>query len=73
MLDPCYSRVFDAFFLLIFAERNVDLARTDDYAGDVFGFVDIAGCVFGVGDDPLEVRLAGEVVEGGAGEGVTEE
>ena len=73
MLDACYSCVFDAFFLLVFSESHVDLACADDYAGDVLRWVDIAGGVFGVRDDPLEVRFAGEIVERRAGEGVAEE
>lgn len=43
------------------------------YALDVFVVVDGGGAVFWVGDYPLEVRVAGEVFEGGAAEGVAEE
>ena len=57
----------------VFVEGGVDLAGAEDDALD-FGlwFYGVVG-MGGVGDDPLEVRFACEVLNGGAGEGVAEE
>ena len=57
----------------VFLEGDVDLAGTEDYAVDLVVGDDRIVVVSGVGDDPLEVRLAGEVVNGGTCEGMAEE
>lgn len=73
LLDARDGCVFDALVGPVLVQRGVDLARADYDAGDVLGGVDFAGGVGGVRDDPLEVRVAGEVGEVGAGDGVAEE
>lgn len=56
-------------------EGGEDLAGTQDDALDLLGLVDLEGGIFGVLgilDDPLEVALASEVLDVGAGERVTQ-
>lgn len=48
----------------VFVQGDVDLAGADDYAVNLVGGEDGVVVVAGVGDDPLEVRLAGEVFDG---------
>ena len=54
-------------------EGGVDLASAEDDAGDLFVGQDVVGGMCGIVYYPLEVRLAGEVGNGGAGERVAEE
>ncbi len=57
----------------VLVELDVDLAGAEDDAVDLVRGSDVVGLVGGVRDDPLEVGVAGEVGEGGAGEGVAEQ
>lgn len=60
----------------VFVEGGVDLTRAEDDAVNLFlgGELDVVAWLVGwVGDDPLEVRFAGEVLDIGAGERVTKE
>ena len=57
----------------MFVEGDVDLAGTEDYAVDLVVGEDRIVVVSGVRDDPLEVRLAGEVVNWGPCKGMAEE
>ena len=54
-----------------FVQSNVDLTRAEDYAVDLVVGKDGLVVVGGVGDDPLEVRLASEVFDRGTGERVS--
>lgn len=55
----------------VFVQGNVDLPRAEDYAVDLVRGEDGFVIVGGVGDDPLEVRLASEVFDGGSGKRVS--
>lgn len=57
----------------VFVEGDVDLAGAEDYAVDLVMREDGFVFVSGVGDDPLEVRLAGEIFDGRACERMAEE
>ena len=57
----------------VFVEGDVDLAGAEDYAVDLVVGEDRIVVVSGVGDDPLEVRFAGEVVDGGTCKGMAKE
>ena len=48
----------------VFVEGDVDLAGAEDHTVDLVMGQDGIVVVGGVGDDPLEVRLAGEVFDG---------
>ena len=48
----------------VFVQGDVDLAGAEDHAVDLVVGEDGVVVVGGVGDDPLEVRLAGEVFDG---------
>lgn len=54
-------------------EGDIDLAGAEDYAVNLVVGKDGIIVVSGVGDDPLEVRLADKVFNGGACERVAEE
>lgn len=56
----------------VFVEGDVDLAGAEDYAVDLVVGEDGFVFVGGVGDDPLEVRLAREVFDGRACERMAE-
>ena len=57
----------------VFVERGVGLAGAHDYAVDLVMGKDGTVIMGRVGDDPLKVRLAGEVFDRGACERVAEE
>ena len=57
----------------MFVELDIDLASAEDDTVDFFGRSDCLVGVGGIGDDPLEVGLAGEVGERGTSKGVAEE
>ena len=57
----------------MFVERCVDLASAEDYSVDLVMGEDRIVVVSRVGDDPLEVRLAGEVFDGRASERMAKE
>lgn len=48
----------------VFVQGDVDLAGAEDHAVDLVVGQDGVVVVGGVRDDPLEVRLAGEVFDG---------
>lgn len=57
----------------VFVEGDVDLAGAQNHAVDLVVGEDGIVIVSGVGDNPLEVGLAGEVFDRGACERVAEE
>lgn len=57
----------------MFVESCVCLAGAENDAVAFFLGFDVARLVGGVGDDPLEVGIAGEIFDGRASEGVAEE
>lgn len=62
-----------AFGLAVGVQGRVDLACAEDHAVDFFRGVDGAALVRGIPDQPLEVRVAGELLDVGARERVAEE
>lgn len=56
----------------MFVELDIHLTGAEDDAVNLFGRGD-GFVMFRVGEDPLEVGIAGEVFDGGAGERVAEE
>jgi hypothetical protein len=66
--DGCFAHTL---FGAVFLERNVHLAGTEDYALDLVVGIELAVFVTRIRDDPLEVGVAGELAERGAGEWVT--
>lgn len=73
LLDTGDGDVAQAEVGTVLDQRGVDLAGAENDALDLLGGVDLARGVGGVGDDPLEVRVAGEFIQVGAGDGVTEQ
>ena len=72
LLDARDGRRPDLVGRAVLVQGRVDLARAEN---DAFNFF-VRGDglpMLGVGDDPLEVRFAGEVFDARAGEGVAEE
>ena len=57
----------------VFVEGDIDLARAEDYTVDLVVGEDRIVIVGGVGNDPLEVRLAGKVFDRGTCERMAEE
>lgn len=57
----------------VFVQGGVNLARADDYAINLVVGKDGVVVMSGVWNDPLEVRVAGEVFNWGACERVAEE
>lgn len=72
LLDTRDGRVGDALVEAVLVQRGVDLAGTEDHALDVLG-LDGGAAVLGLGDDGAELGVADELVDGRAGERVTEE
>lgn len=54
--------VLETIRLTVLGQGGVDLARAEDDTIDLFGLVD-GLAVLGFGDDPLEVRISGEVLK----------
>jgi hypothetical protein len=73
LLDARDGDVFATGGFAVFVEGGVDLAGAEDDAVDGVVRVDGAGFVRRVRDDPLEVGVADEVFEVGAGKWVAEE
>ena len=73
LFDACDVCGFYLFVVAVFVEGSVDLASAEYYAFDFFGGGDVACCMFGIGDYPLEVGFAGEVFDVGSREGVAKE
>lgn len=71
LLNACDSGVLDTLALAVFDQSGVNLAGAEDDALDVFGSID-GFAVFGFGDNPVEVGVAGEFFDGGAAHGVAQ-
>ena len=71
LLDAGDGRVFVFLVGAVLVQGDVDLAGAEDDALDFFRGGD-GLVVFGVGDDPLEVGFAGEVVDRGSCEWMAE-
>ena len=67
LFDACDSGVFLAFGFAMFDKGGVDLTGAHDDAFNLVVGLDGAGFVRRVGDDPLEVGVAGHVFDVGAG------
>ena len=61
----------DAIVGPVLVQRSVDLTGTENDAVDGFGVVD-GVAVFWVGDDPLELRVSSELLDGGTCQRVAE-
>jgi hypothetical protein len=72
LLDADDGCVLDALVGAVLVESGVDLACAEDDTLDFVGFGN-AVAVLGVGDNPLELGLAGEFLDIRAGNGVTEQ
>lgn len=72
LLDAGNGDVVEFVLGTVFVELDVGLAGAEDHAVDFVGGGD-GVVMFGVLDDPLEVGVAREVFDGGAGERVAEE
>jgi hypothetical protein len=72
LFDTGDCNILDLVCLDIFAESNVDLTCAENDAGDVFGLVD-GLAMLRVGDDPLEVGVAGECLDIRAGDRMAKE
>lgn len=66
------SGVGDVVGGTVFLEGSVDLARAENHTFDLLGLVNGVS-VLGIGDDPLEVRFAREVLNRRSSKWVTEE
>ncbi len=62
LLDACDGSVFVFLVGTVLVQSGVDLTGAEDDAFDVFGLVDFLA-VLGVGNDPLEMRVAGEIFD----------
>lgn len=72
LLNTGDGGVADAVGFTVLGKSSVDLSRAEDDALDLLGLVDLLA-VGGVGDDPLEVRVAGEALDVRASKRVTEQ
>ena len=61
LLNTSDGSVADTVGLTVLEESSVDLARAQDDTLNILGLIDLLA-VGGVGDDPLEVRLASELL-----------
>lgn len=73
LLNTGYGRFIELLLRAVFVKGNVDLAGAEDYAVDLFGSSDFVILMGRVGDDPLEVRFASEVLDRGPSERMTKE
>ena len=73
LLDARDGRVADLLGRAVFVERDVDLAGAEDDALDRRGLINGASGVFGIGDDPLKVGVAGKVFDRGTSERMAKE
>lgn len=73
LFDARDGGVFLAFGFAVLDEGGVDLAGAHDHAFDLVVGFDVASFVRRVGNDPLEVGVAGHVFDVGAGERMAEE
>jgi hypothetical protein len=54
-------------------QSGVDLTRAENDAVNLLVWLDVASLVCGIGDDPLELRVANELLNVGTSKWVTEE
>lgn len=73
LLDTGDGNVVDLVVGAVLVKTGIDLARAEDDAVNLLGSLDLARLVGWVGDDPLELGLANELLNVGAGERMTEE
>jgi len=73
LLNTGDGRVADALGLTVLHQRGVHLTGADDQALDLLRLVDGSVLVGRVGDDPLEVRVASELVKRRACNRVTQQ
>jgi hypothetical protein len=71
LLNARDRRVGDLLLGTMLDQRRVHLSGTQDHSLDVGGLGD-RGAVLGVRNDPAELRLAGELLDGGTGDWVAE-
>jgi hypothetical protein len=62
LLDARDGGVFEAVVGAVLVQGCVDLTGAEDYALNLIGVVD-GFAVFGVGDDPFELGIAGELFD----------
>jgi len=72
LLNTGDGSVLEAVVGTMLVKRCVDLTRAKDDAINVLGLLDCFA-VFGVGDDPSELRVAGELFDRGSRNGVAKE
>lgn len=72
LLDTGDGSVADVVGLTVLDQSGVHLTRAENHTLNLLGLVN-GGAVSGVGDDPLEVRVASELGEIRASNGVTQE
>lgn len=72
LLNTRDGHVVDLVLGAVLVQSRIDLTRAEDHALDLLGRLDVAARVGGVGDDPAEARVAGELIQGRAGERVAE-
>lgn len=72
LLDTGDGGVADVVGFTVLDQGGVHLTRAENHTLDLLGLVN-GGAVSGVGDDPLEVRVARELGELRASNGVTQE
>lgn len=72
LLNAGDGGVADTVRLAVFREGSVHLARAEDHTLNLLGLVD-RRAVTRIRDDPLEVRIAGELLDRRAGNRVTQE
>ena len=76
LFDTRDSRVGDLVLLTVLVERGVRLTRAENDALDLVVGVNLkvmAAVVGDIGNDPLEVAVASEVLDAGSGERMTQE
>lgn len=72
LFDTGDGSVADAIGLTVLGESSVHLATANDHTLNLLGLVD-GSAVGGIRDDPLEVAVTGELLDGRAGDRMTQE
>lgn len=73
LLEASDGDVVDLVVGAVLVQGGVDLASAKNDTLDLLRLLDGTGLVLGVRDDPLEVRVADELVNVGASNGVTKQ